>query len=126
MPNPVLPSSAPAVRRPEARRPDQAARGGRRAGKFFWFLTFMYGTLVYCTMFGLMVVAASPNLMIAAVVSAAFFSMWNLFAGFILPRPARARRPRALVGAALGMARTVQGWAWQRHGRRRSGAQRGG
>ena len=60
-----------------------------RAVKFWWFLTFMYGTLVYCTMFGLMVVAASPNLMISAVVSAAFYSMWNLFAGFILPRPVR-------------------------------------
>ena len=50
----------------------------------------MYGTLVYCTLFGLMVVAISPNLMIAAVVSAAFYSMWNLFAGFILPRPVSA------------------------------------
>ena len=63
-----------------------------RAVKFWWFLTFMYGTLVYCTLFGLMVVAISPNLMIAAVVSAAFYSMWNLFAGFILPRPVRPQR----------------------------------
>jgi len=75
----------------------------------------MYGTLVYCTMFGLMVVAASPNLMIAAVVSAAFFSMWNLFAGFILPRPARARGPRGpLVGPPplLALVRARRGRRW--------------
>ncbi|KAK9836042.1 hypothetical protein WJX81_008449 [Elliptochloris bilobata] len=60
---------------------------GSSTVKFWWFLTFMYGTLMYCTMFGLMVIAISPNLMIAAVISAAFYSMWNLFAGFILPRP---------------------------------------
>ena len=71
--------------------PLTAGRPGR-AVKFWWFLTFMYGTLVYCTLFGLMVVAISPNLMIAAVVSAAFYSMWNLFAGFILPRPVRPPR----------------------------------
>lgn len=71
-----------------------------RAVKFWWFLTFMYGTLVYCTMFGLMVVAISPNLMIAAVVSAAFYSMWNLFAGFILPRPVRTPRPSSPSFAA--------------------------
>lgn len=54
---------------------------------FFWFAFFMFATLQYCTMYGIMAVAVTPNLMMAAVLSSAFFSMWNLFAGFIIPKP---------------------------------------
>ena len=56
-------------------------------GSFFWFAFFMFATLQYCTMYGIMAVAVTPNLMMAAVLSSAFFSMWNLFAGFIIPKP---------------------------------------
>ncbi|EIE25913.1 ATP-binding cassette transporter [Coccomyxa subellipsoidea C-169] len=57
------------------------------AGSFFWFAFFMFATLQYCTMYGIMAVAVTPNLMMAAVLSSAFFAMWNLFAGFIIPKP---------------------------------------
>jgi hypothetical protein len=60
------------------------------AEAFFWFAFFMFGTLQYCTMYGIMAVAVTPNLMLAAVLSSAFYSMWNLFAGFLIPKPVRA------------------------------------
>ncbi|TYH70699.1 hypothetical protein ES332_D05G134700v1 [Gossypium tomentosum] len=55
--------------------------------KFFWYLFFMFFTLLYFTFYGMMAVAVTPNHYIAAIVSAAFYGVWNLFSGFIIPRP---------------------------------------
>ncbi|KAB5564919.1 hypothetical protein DKX38_004973 [Salix brachista] len=57
------------------------------AAKFFWYLFFMFFTLLYFTFYGMMTVAATPNQHIASIVSSAFYSVWNLFSGFIIPRP---------------------------------------
>ncbi|KAF9617018.1 hypothetical protein IFM89_033088 [Coptis chinensis] len=57
------------------------------AAKFLLYMFFMYFTLLYFTFYGMMSVAMTPNSQIAAVVSAAFYSIWNLFSGFIVPRP---------------------------------------
>ncbi|XP_075642100.1 pleiotropic drug resistance protein 1-like isoform X2 [Castanea sativa] len=54
--------------------------------KFFWYLFFTYFTFLYFTFFGMMTLAITPNYNIAAVVAAFFYTMWNLFSGFILPR----------------------------------------
>ncbi|PKI62067.1 hypothetical protein CRG98_017440 [Punica granatum] len=54
--------------------------------KFFWYLFFMYFTLLYFTFYGMMAVAVTPNHHIASIVSAAFYGLWNLFSGFIIPR----------------------------------------
>ncbi|XP_027085587.2 pleiotropic drug resistance protein 1 [Coffea arabica] len=56
------------------------------ATKFFWYLCFMYITLLYYTFYGMMSVAATPNHNIASVVSSAFYAIWNLFSGFLIPR----------------------------------------
>ncbi|XWS73072.1 hypothetical protein CRYUN_Cryun02cG0094200 [Craigia yunnanensis] len=56
------------------------------ATKFFWYIFFMYFTLLYFTFYGMMTVAVTPNHNIAAIVSSAFFALWNLFSGFIIPR----------------------------------------
>ena len=53
----------------------------------------MWATLQLCTLYGVMAVAVTPNLMLAAVLSSGFYSMWNLFAGFIIPRPVRTLPP---------------------------------
>ncbi|CAK9156383.1 unnamed protein product [Ilex paraguariensis] len=53
--------------------------------KFFWYLFFMYFTFLYLTLYGMMAVAITPNHNIAAVVSSAFYGIWNLFSGFIVP-----------------------------------------
>lgn len=55
--------------------------------KFFWYLFFMYFTLLYFTFYGMMAVGITPNHSIASIVSAFFYAVWNLFSGFIIPRP---------------------------------------
>lgn len=57
------------------------------AAKFFWYIFFVYFTLLYFTFYGMMTVAMTPNYNIAAVVSVSFYGIWNLFAGFLIPRP---------------------------------------
>jgi len=55
--------------------------------KFLWCLFFMYFTFLYFTFYGMMSVALTPNNHISIIVSSAFYSVWNLFSGFIVPRP---------------------------------------
>ncbi|XP_071717159.1 pleiotropic drug resistance protein 1-like [Rutidosis leptorrhynchoides] len=55
--------------------------------KFFWFLFFMFCCLLYMTFYGMMVVAITPSVDIAAIISAAFYAFWSLFSGYIIPRP---------------------------------------
>ncbi|XP_070030324.1 pleiotropic drug resistance protein 1-like [Nicotiana sylvestris] len=57
------------------------------AAKFFWYFFFMYFTLLYFTFYGMMTVAISPNQNVASIVAAFFYAAWNLFSGFIVPRP---------------------------------------
>ncbi|XP_057969768.1 pleiotropic drug resistance protein 1-like [Malania oleifera] len=57
------------------------------AAKFFWYLFYMYFTFLYFTFYGMMAIAVTPNQNIASIVSAAFYGLWNLFSGFIIPRP---------------------------------------
>ncbi|KAJ4718238.1 Pleiotropic drug resistance ABC transporter [Melia azedarach] len=54
--------------------------------KFFWYLFFMFFTLLYFTFYGMMTVAMTPNYHIAGIVAAAFYGIWNLFAGFMVPQ----------------------------------------
>ncbi|KAH9321631.1 hypothetical protein KI387_016270, partial [Taxus chinensis] len=61
------------------------------AVKFFWFLFFMFFTFLYFTFFGMVTVATTPNFHVAAIISSAFYSTWNLFSGFIIPRPRKNR-----------------------------------
>ncbi|KAK7349159.1 hypothetical protein VNO77_06304 [Canavalia gladiata] len=55
--------------------------------KFFWYLFFMYFTLCYFTFYGMMTVAITPNYHVASIVGAAFYGIWNLFSGFVIPQP---------------------------------------
>ena len=57
------------------------------AAKFLWFIFFMFFTLLYFTYWGMVAVAITPNEQFAAVVSFAFYGVWNLFSGFLIPRP---------------------------------------
>ncbi|KAJ0007312.1 hypothetical protein Pint_29981 [Pistacia integerrima] len=57
------------------------------AAKFFWYLFFMYFSLLYFTFYGMMAVAMTPNHHISGIVSSAFYGIWNGFSGFIIPRP---------------------------------------
>ncbi|KAM0897411.1 hypothetical protein ACQ4PT_022583 [Festuca glaucescens] len=57
------------------------------APKFFWYLFFMYFTLLYFSFYGMMVVGLTPHHHISSIVSSMFYAIWNLFSGFIIPRP---------------------------------------
>ncbi|KAL3335028.1 hypothetical protein AABB24_031317 [Solanum stoloniferum] len=54
--------------------------------KFVWYIYFMYFTLLYFTLFGMMTTSVSPNHNIAAILAAPFYMMWNLFSGFMISR----------------------------------------
>ncbi|KAG6414602.1 hypothetical protein SASPL_121975 [Salvia splendens] len=57
------------------------------AQKFAWFIYFLFFSLLYFVLYGMMTVAVTPNHNIAAIVSSFFYGIWNLFSGFIIPRP---------------------------------------
>ncbi|KAI3461649.1 hypothetical protein Pfo_018312 [Paulownia fortunei] len=59
----------------------------RTVGKFFLYLLFMFLTFTYFTFYGMMVVGLTPTQNLAAVVSSAFYSLWNLLSGFLVPKP---------------------------------------
>ncbi|RZC79069.1 hypothetical protein C5167_003836 [Papaver somniferum] len=54
--------------------------------KFLWFFFFMFFTFLYYTYYGMMTVALTPNATLAAVVAAAFYGVWMLFAGYLIPK----------------------------------------
>ncbi|GAB4856416.1 ABC transporter G member 39 [Ancistrocladus abbreviatus] len=55
--------------------------------KFFYFYYFTLASFIHFTLYGMMVVALTPGHQFAAIVSTFFISLWNLFTGFIIPRP---------------------------------------
>ncbi|CAH9131530.1 unnamed protein product [Cuscuta epithymum] len=57
------------------------------ASKFFWYIFIMFFTLLYFTLYGMMCVAVTPNESTASIVAVFFYGAWNLFSGFIIPRP---------------------------------------
>ncbi|KAH7838131.1 hypothetical protein Vadar_022406 [Vaccinium darrowii] len=59
----------------------------RTAGKFFLYLLFMFLTFTYFTFYGMMAVGLTPSQNLAAVISSAFYSLWNLLSGFLIPKP---------------------------------------
>ena len=57
------------------------------ADKFLYFYYFIFMCFTYFSMYGMMVVALTPGPQIAAIVMSFFLSFWNLFSGFLIPRP---------------------------------------
>ncbi|VAI89882.1 unnamed protein product [Triticum turgidum subsp. durum] len=57
------------------------------AAKFFWFFFVSYFSFLYFTYYGMMTVSISPNHEVAGIFAAAFYSLFNLFSGFFIPRP---------------------------------------
>ncbi|CAI8585681.1 unnamed protein product [Vicia faba] len=55
-------------------------------GKFFLYLLFMFLTFTYFTFYGMMAVGFTASQQLAAVISSAFYSLWNLLSGFLIPK----------------------------------------
>ncbi|XP_031399616.1 ABC transporter G family member 31 [Punica granatum] len=58
----------------------------RTARKFFLYLVFSFLTFSYFTFYGMMAVGLTPTQHLAAVISSAFYSLWNLLSGFLIPK----------------------------------------
>ncbi|XP_027104789.1 pleiotropic drug resistance protein 2 [Coffea arabica] len=54
--------------------------------KFLWFYYFVFMCFVYFGLYGMMLVALTPNYQIAAIGMSFFLNFWNLFSGFMIPR----------------------------------------
>ncbi|KAI0487906.1 hypothetical protein KFK09_027729 [Dendrobium nobile] len=57
------------------------------ASKFFWFYFISFFSFLYFTFYGMMTVSISPNHQVAAIFAATFYSLFNLFSGFFIPKP---------------------------------------
>ncbi|KAI3676032.1 hypothetical protein L1987_85628 [Smallanthus sonchifolius] len=53
---------------------------------FCYFYTFLC-TLMYYTYLGMLFVAVTPSIPVAAILESAFYTIFNLFAGFLIPKP---------------------------------------
>ncbi|KAL2929376.1 ABC transporter G family member 38 [Bienertia sinuspersici] len=56
------------------------------ASKFFLEYLFMLSSLLCFTYFGMMVSSVTPNQETCSILSGLIYSVWNLFAGFAIPR----------------------------------------
>ncbi|KAM5579169.1 ABC transporter G family member 29 [Rosa sericea] len=57
------------------------------AAKFFWFFFVNFFSFLYFTFYGMMTVSITPNHQVASIFAAAFYSLFNLFSGFFIPKP---------------------------------------
>ncbi|KAL8202096.1 hypothetical protein R6Q57_011243 [Mikania cordata] len=57
------------------------------AAKVLWFYFFMLMNVIYFTMFGMMTMSLTPSPQVSAVLIYFFLCLWNLFSGFVIPRP---------------------------------------
>ncbi|CAK8574724.1 unnamed protein product [Lathyrus sativus] len=68
----------------------------KTAGKFFLYLLFMFLTFTYFTFYGMMAVGFTASQQLAAVISSAFYSLWNLLSGFLIPKTGMYMLPKPL------------------------------
>lgn len=61
----------------------------------------MFLTFSYFTFYGMMAVGLTSSQQLAAVISSAFYSIWNLFSGFLIPRPVSWLLPRLTLSSSL-------------------------
>ncbi|PSS04971.1 Pleiotropic drug resistance protein [Actinidia chinensis var. chinensis] len=57
-----------------------------RVDKLLWFYYYVLMCFVYFALYGMMLVALTPNYQVAAISMSFFLSFWNLFSGFMIPR----------------------------------------
>ncbi|XP_062143567.1 pleiotropic drug resistance protein 3-like isoform X2 [Alnus glutinosa] len=55
--------------------------------KVFWYFYATFCTLLYFVYLGMLIVSVSTNIEVASILSAAVYTIFNLFAGFLLPGP---------------------------------------
>ncbi|CAN6183585.1 unnamed protein product [Urochloa humidicola] len=59
-----------------------------KADKFFYFLFFITACFLYFAMLGAMLVSCTPSQILASILVSIILTCWNIFAGFLISRPA--------------------------------------
>lgn len=57
------------------------------AAKFFWYVYVLYFGVISFTYYGMMMVALTPNATLATICASFFYSLFNLFSGFLITKP---------------------------------------
>nr|XP_043616912.1 pleiotropic drug resistance protein 3-like isoform X2 [Erigeron canadensis] len=57
------------------------------AYKVFWYFYTILCSLMYFTYMGMLLVSITPSFPVAAILQSAFYTMLNLFGGFLIPKP---------------------------------------
>ncbi|KAI3695747.1 hypothetical protein L1987_78747 [Smallanthus sonchifolius] len=57
------------------------------AAKFLTFYYYLFTSIIYFTLFGMMTMALTPTPEVSSVLIYFFTCIWNLFSGFLVPRP---------------------------------------
>ncbi|CAI8614815.1 unnamed protein product [Vicia faba] len=57
-----------------------------KVANFLWFYYYILMSFIYFTLYGMMLVAITPDGVVAAICMSFFMNFWNLFSGFIIPR----------------------------------------
>ncbi|XP_050382974.1 pleiotropic drug resistance protein 3-like [Argentina anserina] len=57
------------------------------AYKVFWYFYALFCSLLYYNYMGMMLVSLTPNFLVAAILSSVFYTLYNLFSGFLVPKP---------------------------------------
>lgn len=57
------------------------------AYKVFWYFYSVFCALLSFNYLGMLLVSLTPNELMAAILSSAFYTIFNLFAGFLIPQP---------------------------------------
>ncbi|KAL3675446.1 hypothetical protein R1sor_025394 [Riccia sorocarpa] len=55
------------------------------AGKFFWYMYFLFFTVLFFTYYGMVAVGITPNQLLAAIVASLLYVFLILFSGFLVP-----------------------------------------
>ncbi|KAG2694531.1 hypothetical protein I3760_08G149600 [Carya illinoinensis] len=57
------------------------------AYKVFWYFYAIFCSLLYFNYLGMLLVSLTPNFLVAAILCPAFYTIFNLFSGFLMPEP---------------------------------------
>ncbi|GLT32733.1 hypothetical protein SLA2020_073780 [Shorea laevis] len=57
------------------------------AYKVFWYFLAMFCTLLYFNYLGMALASLTPNFLVPAILSSVFYTLGNLFTGFVIPQP---------------------------------------
>ncbi|KAK7848318.1 pleiotropic drug resistance protein 3 [Quercus suber] len=57
------------------------------AYKVFWYFYTIFCSLLSFNYLGMLLVSLTPNFMVATILASAFYTTFNLFAGFLIPKP---------------------------------------